>query len=129
MEACRLSGVTFRQLDYWVRRSSVTPERGAVGSGSRRVWSALDVDRLLVLARLSGLLGDMPADLCAVVWTWLGAHEVWPQVLEAARDRHHRWSCHAGAGQAGLWVSLLGTGRARPDADVDGIQLHLQLAL
>jgi hypothetical protein len=129
MEACRLSGVTFRQLDYWVRTGAVVPERGAVGSGTRRVWSDLDVDRLLVLARLSGLLGDMPHDLCAVVWTWLGARDSWPQVLEAARDRHHRWACGAGSGQAGLWVSLLGTERARGNTVVDGIQLHLQLAL
>lgn len=41
---CRMSGVTFRQLDYWTRIGLVTPSvRQATSSGHRRRWSLRDV--------------------------------------------------------------------------------------
>lgn len=44
VDVCRMSGVTFRQLDYWVRIGLVTPSvRQATSSGHRRKWSLLDV--------------------------------------------------------------------------------------
>jgi DNA-binding transcriptional MerR regulator len=37
---CRLTGVTYRQLDYWARTGLVTPSiTPATGSGSKRSYS------------------------------------------------------------------------------------------
>ena len=41
---CRLTGVTYRQLDYWARTGLVTPSiTPAMGSGSKRKYAYLDV--------------------------------------------------------------------------------------
>ena len=41
---CRLTGVTYRQLDYWARTDLVTPSiTAAQGSGSKRTYSYSDV--------------------------------------------------------------------------------------
>ncbi len=77
---CRLTGVTYRQLDYWARTGLVTPSIApARGSGSKRAYSYGDVlevkviksllDAGLSLARarqaVDCLRGDLGADLAA----------------------------------------------------------------
>jgi DNA-binding transcriptional MerR regulator len=57
IEVCRLTGVTYRQLDYWVRRDLVRPVIEARGSGSHRRWSPDDVDRVRRL-KLAGRLAS-----------------------------------------------------------------------
>ncbi len=55
---CRLTGVTYRQLDYWARTSLVTPSIAtAKGSGSKRAYSYRDVLEVKVIKSLldSGL--------------------------------------------------------------------------
>ena len=55
---CRLTGVTYRQLDYWARTSLVTPSiTPATGSGSKRTYSYGDVLEVKVIKSLlnSGL--------------------------------------------------------------------------
>src|ERR1035441_407217 len=55
---CRLTGVTYRQLDYWARTSLVTPSiTPATGSGSKRTYSYADVLEVKVIKSLlnSGL--------------------------------------------------------------------------
>lgn len=51
-EACRLAGISYRQLDYWVRRMAIKPTQPAHGSGSARRWSALEVVQLRVMSEL-----------------------------------------------------------------------------
>ncbi len=51
-EACRLAGVSYRQLDYWVRQMVIKPTQGARGSGSARGWSATEVVQLRVMSEL-----------------------------------------------------------------------------
>lgn len=52
-DVCRAAGITFRQLDYWVRTGLLTPSvRNPGGSGCPRRWSEADVYR----ARVIGLL-------------------------------------------------------------------------
>jgi len=51
-QACRLAGVSYRRLDYWVRQRIVKPSEPARGSGSSRGWSPLDVVQLRVMAEL-----------------------------------------------------------------------------
>ena len=42
--ACSAAGITYRQLDYWARTGLVVPEvRGAIGSGSQRLYSFRDI--------------------------------------------------------------------------------------
>ncbi|MDO5671910.1 MAG: MerR family transcriptional regulator [Actinomycetaceae bacterium] len=51
--ACKAAGITYRQLDYWARTGLVEPSiRGAVGSGSQRLYSFRDILVLKVVKRL-----------------------------------------------------------------------------
>jgi DNA-binding transcriptional MerR regulator len=50
---CRLTGVTYRQLDYWARTGLVTPSiTPATGSGSKRKYSYGDVLEVKVIKSL-----------------------------------------------------------------------------
>lgn len=52
-QACQASGITYRQMDYWVRTGLITPSFGeAQGSGTSRRWSPEDVVALRVVAEL-----------------------------------------------------------------------------
>ncbi len=52
-EAVRITGVTYRQLDYWARTDLVTPSiKDAHGSGSQRLYSFQDLATLKVIKRL-----------------------------------------------------------------------------
>lgn len=53
-EACRMAGVTYRQVDYWVREGLVSPVVRARGSGTTRRFDSTDV---LALALTRVLLG------------------------------------------------------------------------
>lgn len=49
----RLTGITYRQLDYWDTTGLVRPSiRGAQGKGSRRVYSFQDVVEVRVVSRM-----------------------------------------------------------------------------
>jgi DNA-binding transcriptional MerR regulator len=51
--ACRVAGITYRQLDYWARTGLVEPSvRGAAGSGSQRLYGFRDILVLKVVKRL-----------------------------------------------------------------------------
>ncbi|HWO67471.1 MAG TPA: MerR family transcriptional regulator [Umezawaea sp.] len=51
--ACQISGITYRQLDYWARTGLVNPTiRSAQGSGSQRLYSFKDILVLKVVKRL-----------------------------------------------------------------------------
>jgi DNA-binding transcriptional MerR regulator len=50
---CRLTGVTYRQLDYWARTDLVTPSiTAAKGSGSKRAYSYGDLLEVKVIKSL-----------------------------------------------------------------------------
>ena len=50
---CRVTGVTYRQLDYWARTDLVTPSiQPASGSGSKRTYSYRDVLEVKVIKSL-----------------------------------------------------------------------------
>ncbi|HTM86360.1 MAG TPA: MerR family transcriptional regulator, partial [Mycobacterium sp.] len=51
--ACQITGITYRQLDYWARTSLVVPSiRSAAGSGSQRLYSFKDILVLKIVKRL-----------------------------------------------------------------------------
>lgn len=46
-QVCRLVGISYRQLDYWVRRGMIEcPDKRGLGSGHARRWTPEDVRRL-----------------------------------------------------------------------------------
>ncbi len=50
---CRLTGVTYRQLDYWARTDLITPSiQPAHGSGSKRTYSYRDLVEVKVIKSL-----------------------------------------------------------------------------
>lgn len=52
-QVCRLTGVTYRELDYWVRTGTVAPTVvQAHGSGTQRRFSPSDVEAVAIVASL-----------------------------------------------------------------------------
>jgi DNA-binding transcriptional MerR regulator len=71
---CRLTGVTYRQLDYWARTELVTPSiTPAQGSGSKREYSYSDVLEVKVIKSLltSGV------SLARARWAPISLRAVW----------------------------------------------------
>lgn len=53
-QACKIVGITYRQLDYWTRTGLVTPSiQAAEGSGTQRVYSFNDLLQLKVVKELT----------------------------------------------------------------------------
>lgn len=51
--ACRVAGITYRQLDYWARTGLVEPSvRSATGSGTQRLYAFRDILVLKIVKRL-----------------------------------------------------------------------------
>ena len=51
--ACRIAGITYRQLDYWARTGLVEPSvRAAKGSGSQRLYAFRAILLLKIVKRL-----------------------------------------------------------------------------
>ena len=49
-QACKIVGITYRQLDYWTRTGLVTPSiQDAQGSGTQRLYSFNDLLQLKVI--------------------------------------------------------------------------------
>lgn len=51
-EVCKMTGATYRQLDYWCRTNRI-PDQPAPGSGGRRRWTRAQIDHVDVLLRAS----------------------------------------------------------------------------
>jgi DNA-binding transcriptional MerR regulator len=53
-QACKIVGVTYRQLDYWTRTGLITPSlQPAQGSGTQRLYSFNDLLQLKVIKSLT----------------------------------------------------------------------------
>jgi DNA-binding transcriptional MerR regulator len=58
----RVTGITYRQLDYWDRTSLVRPSiRSAQGKGSRRVYSFQDLVQISVVSKMLASGVTLPA--------------------------------------------------------------------
>lgn len=79
LEVCDLLGVTYRQLDYWLR-NDVLPDTAA-GSGSRRTFDRGDVLVLAVVAAVVDLVAVVRPDRRAAETRWLRT------VAESAKGR------------------------------------------
>lgn len=78
-QACKIVGITYRQLDYWTRTGLVSPSiQRATGSGTQRVYSFNDLLELKVIKSLT----DAGASLQKV-----------RQAIEYVRENlEHEWS-------------------------------------
>lgn len=67
-EVCRLSGATYRQVDYWARLGILTQPR-APGIGVHRVWSLADAHRIRLVAQAvrAGMLPSPALRLAAAM--------------------------------------------------------------
>jgi hypothetical protein len=54
-QACLVTGITYRQLDYWAREGLAIPATPAQGSGSRRRYDYDDLIRLRVARELADI--------------------------------------------------------------------------
>jgi len=84
-----LSGLSFRQLDWYDRMEVLQPSLSqANGSGTRRCYSVIDLRIAEVLTRLNQLLPGRAArlDMLRVVAAQLRAAEHWPTALLIDRD-------------------------------------------
>lgn len=70
-QACDVTGVTYRQLDYWVRLGVVEPAVPAHGSGTQRGFSLKQVAMLRCLGQLSA--AGAGARQLQSAWKHLGA--------------------------------------------------------
>jgi len=53
-QACKIVGISYRQLDYWTRTELITPSlQEAHGSGTQRLYSFGDLLQLKVIKRLT----------------------------------------------------------------------------
>lgn len=58
-----VDGLSYRQLDHWVRKGYITPEVAAGGSGTRRRWSQTQVDHLRAAMSSLGLVDERKHEL------------------------------------------------------------------
>jgi hypothetical protein len=86
-EACGAAGLTYRQVDHWVRSGAVWPSIAAAGRGTSRSWSMADIERL---ARIAGVVhraeqAGLVVGLAAVeaIWDQLAAGDGWTVTLTA----------------------------------------------
>ena len=80
-EAAEMAGVTYRQLDYWIRQGAVTLEHqdtATPGSGGRREFTASDVSALMKIAALQRTANQILRDLAS--------GELWDAVQKGELD-------------------------------------------
>ena len=68
-QACKLVGISYRQLDYWARTELIVPSRqAATGSGTPRLYSFADLVQLRVVKRLLSTGISLPKIRKALDW-------------------------------------------------------------
>lgn len=82
-DACRVAGISYRQLDYWCRSGVVVPAVPATGSGSQRGYTHDQIVDLAVVADLTA--ANRPLEVAR----WLLAGRDWLQgCVRITVDRH-----------------------------------------
>jgi len=98
IEVATLTGASYRELDYWIRRGVLVCERPAAGSGSQRGWSEAECRIVLVVLRLrhAGVRLDALARMAREMRAW--AESEWGGVVFVDEDggvwRNPRSMCH-----------------------------------
>lgn len=86
LDVCRIAGITYRQLDYWIRVGAITPAQQADGSGTQRRFTTGQA-RAIRLAATLRTLGAPIATIGAVAGQWadMPEHE-WTGTLIVNHD-------------------------------------------
>ena len=71
-EVCRMAGVTYRQLDYWIRSGWVASHTEALGSGHHRRFDLDDLRDIRVVARLANARNLSGVGSALETWRGLG---------------------------------------------------------
>lgn len=75
LEACRLAGCTYRQLDHWCRCAVFGPEHvEGGGPGSRRHFTAGEIEAIAVVTRLARSAAGLTTDALAAAVRKLEEH-------------------------------------------------------
>jgi DNA-binding transcriptional MerR regulator len=53
-QVCELAGISYRQLDYWVRLRHLRPHNARYGSGHGRVWTHEEALKAVAIAQMLG---------------------------------------------------------------------------
>lgn len=89
-EVAVLSGLTFRQLDYWARLGVIWPEVEARGSGSQRCWSEQQAEWLMKIGDAYRLAERRGLALCPPaighIWQAMVNGEDWEVTLWVGRS-------------------------------------------
>jgi hypothetical protein len=76
-DAAALCGLPFAMLHRWAAAGVITSTVPANGSGTRRVWSPVDIDQLQ-------RIGDVYREASArgLLVTWQAVHEMWQAMTD-----------------------------------------------
>lgn len=109
----RVTGASYRQLDYWARSTAARPTRQARGSGSKRGYTTEEVRAVRALVVLARLGAERPV-LSAVFTHLVADPTLWehPVVVTPDGDLHLLTATTLGSG----WILDLPGELARTDA-------------
>lgn len=83
-QACKIVGITYRQLDYWTRTDLVEPSlQPAQGSGTQRLYSFNDLLKLKMIKNLIDAGASLQKVRDAVEYVKTYVDEDWSKVIVA----------------------------------------------
>lgn len=118
-QLCRVSGISYRQLDWWDRTGLLQPSVAlAQGSGSQRLYSREDLVLALAIRRLLSL-GASLQSIRELTEPGLPGDRM--GLREAIRRRRKRWTATVaiGEGSAGIWIDLAPLWKLAQEGDPD----------
>ena len=96
-QACKIVGITYRQLDYWTRTGLVQASlRGAQGSGTQRLYSFNDLLQLKVIKRLTEAGASLKKVRQAIDYVQTHLEEDWSKAT-IATDGNGVYACTSDA--------------------------------
>jgi DNA-binding transcriptional MerR regulator len=92
-QACKIVGITYRQLDYWTRTNLVTPSlQEAQGSGTQRLYSFNDLLQLKVIKSLTDAGASLRNVRRAIEFVTENLQEDWSKAT-IATDGNRVYAC------------------------------------
>jgi DNA-binding transcriptional MerR regulator len=96
-QACKIVGITYRQLDYWTRTGLLTPTiRQAAGSGTQRLFSFNDLLQLKVVKSLTDAGASLQKVRQAIEYVRANLRDDWTE-LTIATDGDGVYACTSDA--------------------------------
>src|ERR671910_851056 len=96
-QACKIVGITYRQLDYWTRTNLVVPTlQEAHGSGTQRLYSFNDLLQLKVVKSLTDAGASLQKVRQAIDYVRNGLEDDWSK-LTIVTDGDGVYACTSDA--------------------------------